>query len=96
MLKWVPSKKKDFSKKLVDDVRSLLWVVTISCIILSFYCVYLGYLGTLPWLAGMVSAAFAAHGAICSFYLNMAKSDHRQGGITYDSMFSQPISDPQI
>nr|DAM21758.1 MAG TPA: hypothetical protein [Caudoviricetes sp.] len=27
---------------------------------------------------------WSAHGIVCSFYLNMSKSDHRKGGITYD------------
>lgn len=88
MITWT-KKKIDFSKKLVNDVRTLLWVVTVSCIALAFYCVYLGYLGTLPWIAGMVSAAWASHGTICSFYLNMAKSDHSEGGITYEQAMKE-------
>lgn len=88
MITWTKS-KKDFSKKLVDDVRTLLWVVTIASLALAFYCVYLGYMGTLPWIAGMISAAWASHGTVCSFYLNMAKSDHSQGGITYEQAMQQ-------
>lgn len=26
-----------------------------------------------------------AHGVVCSFYLNMSKSDHREGGITFEA-----------
>lgn len=88
MITWVKP-KKDFSKKLVDDIRILLWVVTVASLALAFYCVHLGYLGTLPWIAGMVSAAWASHGAVCSFYLNMAKSDHSQGGITFEQAMQQ-------
>ena len=43
-------------------------------------------MGGLGWIAGMVSCAWAAHGAICSWYLSMAKQDHRGAdgtGITY-------------
>ncbi len=96
MITWTKT-KMDFSKKLVNDTRILLWVVVISSLILAFYCVHLGYLGTLPWIAGMVSAAWAAHGAICSFYLNMAKSDHSQGGITYEqAMAHLNVDEPTI
>ena len=33
----------------------------------------------------MVGLPWTAHGVVCSFYLNMAKSDHREGGITFES-----------
>ena len=33
----------------------------------------------------MVGLPWTAHGTVCAFYLNMAKSDHREGGITYES-----------
>ena len=40
--------------------------------------------GSLPWLSAMVGLPWTAHGVVCSFYLNMAKSDHREGGITFE------------
>ena len=33
----------------------------------------------------MVGLPWTAHGVVCSFYLNMAKSDHKEGGITFES-----------
>ena len=72
------NQKREFSKQLICDIRSLLWIV------LAFYCVHLGYLGTLPWISALVGLPWSAHGIVCSFYLNMSKSDHRKGGITYD------------
>lgn len=92
MITWTKT-KVDFSKKLINDIRTLLWVVTVASLVLAFYCVRLGYLGTLPWIAGMVSAAWASHGAVCSFYLNMAKSDHSQGGITFEQAMRQYTSE---
>lgn len=44
----------------------------------------MGYLGTLPWISALIGLPWSAHGIVCSFYLNMAKSDHKKGGITYD------------
>ena len=41
--------------------------------------------GSLPWLSAMVGLPWTAHGVVCSFYLNMAKSDHREGGITFEA-----------
>ena len=77
-------KKIEFSKKLINDIRLLLWIITISGILLAFMCVYMGYLGTLPWISALIGLPWSAHGIVCSFYLNMAKSDHKKGGITYD------------
>ena len=79
-------KKLDFSKKLINDNRYLLWFINIGSVLLAFYCVYRDYLGALPWIAGMISCAWAAHGTICVWYFNMAKSDHRNAegtGITF-------------
>ena len=77
--------KVEYSKKLVTDIRSLLWVVTIGGLLLAFYCVHKNYLGALPWVTSMVGLPWTAHGVICSFYLNMAKSDHKVGGITFET-----------
>lgn len=76
-------KKLEFSKRLVKDIRALLWVVTIGGLVLAAWCIHKGYTGSLPWLSAMVGLPWTAHGTVCSFYLNMAKSDHQEGGITY-------------
>ena len=74
-----------FSKRLVADIRGLLWVVTVGGLVLAAYCVHTGYAGALPWLTAMVGLPWSAHGVVCSFYLNMAKSDHKEGGITFEA-----------
>ena len=76
--------KLDYSKQLISDIRWLLWVVTLGGLGLAIYCVYKDYMGSLPWIAAMVGLPWSAHGVICSFYLNMAKSDHSEGGITFE------------
>ena len=81
----VTKTKAEYSKKLVTDIRSLLWVVTVGGLLLAFYCVRKNYLGALPWVTSMVGLPWTAHGVICSFYLNMAKSDHQVGGITFET-----------
>ena len=75
----------DCSKRLISDIRALLWVVTVGGLLLAGYCVREEYAGALPWLTSMVGLPWTAHGAVCAFYLNMAKSDHREGGITYEA-----------
>ena len=71
-----------FSKRLISDIRALLWVVTVGGLLLAAYCIRVDYAGALPWLSAM---PWTAHGTVCAFYLNMAKSDHKEGGITFES-----------
>lgn len=75
----------EYSKRIVRDIRALLWVVTIGGLILAAYCIRNGFEGSLPWLSAMVGLPWSAHGVVCSFYLNMAKSDHSVGGITFEA-----------
>ncbi len=75
----------EYSKRLISDIRRLLWMVTAGGLLLAAYCVHLDYQGALPWLSAMVGLPWTAHGVVCSFYLNMAKSDHSEGGITFES-----------
>lgn len=77
--------RRAFSKRLVSDIRSLLWVVTLGGLALAGYCIHRGYTGSLPWLSAMVGLPWSAHGVVCSFYLNMSKSDHKEGGITFET-----------
>ena len=70
---------------MIADIRPLLWVVTVGGFLLAFYCVYKGYTGALPWIGAMVGLPWGAHGMVCSFYLNLCKSDHREGGITFET-----------
>lgn len=92
------SKKPDmsqFSKWIVADIRPLLWFVTIAGFVLAFYCVKVGFTGALPWIGAMVGLPWTAHGVVCSFYLSLCKSDHREGGITYETAKAANFNVPQ-
>ncbi|MCC8155836.1 MAG: hypothetical protein LIO54_00870 [Oscillospiraceae bacterium] len=78
-------KQPEFSKRLVLDIRVLLWIVTLGGLILAGWCIWKGFTASLPWLSAMVGLPWSAHGVVCSFYLNMAKSDHSEGGITFET-----------
>ncbi len=78
-------RQPEYSKRLVSDIRALLWVVTVGGLLLAFYCVHCRFTGALPWVSAMVGLPWTAHGVVCSCYLGMAKSDHKEGGITYET-----------
>ena len=77
--------KREFSKSLLIQESVLIWIITISFIILAFICVFKGYLGTLPWLTAMVSLPWTAYGVSAGFYYNKSKAEKTQGGIVYES-----------
>ena len=74
-----------FSKWMIADIRPLLWVVTLGGLSLAAYCIRTGYTGSLPWISAMVGLPWTAHGVVCSFYLSLCKSDHKEGGITFEA-----------
>ena len=80
-----PHKNPEHSKQLTRDIRALLWMVTVGGLLLAFYCVRSGFAGALPWITALVGLPWSAHGVVCAFYLNMAKSDHKEGGITFEA-----------
>lgn len=90
-------KQQEYSKQMIADIRLLLWAVTIGGLMLSWYCIRLGYAGSLPWLTAMVGLPWTAHGTVCAFYFNMAKSDHKVGGITFEiakaAGFQSPVEE---
>lgn len=77
--------QQEFSKRLISDIRCLLWAVTVGGLVLAAWCIHRGYTGSLPWLSVMVGLPWTAHGAVCAFYLNLCKSDHKEGGITFEA-----------
>lgn len=81
--------RQQYSKRLVSDIRALLWAVTVGGLLLAALCIWRGYVGSLPWLSAMVGLPWTAHGVVCTAYLGLAKSDHRVGGITYEAAKAQ-------
>ena len=70
---------------MISDIRCLLGAVTVGGLVLAAWCIHRGYTGSLPWLSAMVGLPWTAHGTVCAFYLNLCKSDHKEGGITFEA-----------
>jgi positive regulator of sigma E activity len=77
-------KKKEFSKVLLIQESILIWILTLSFIVLAFICIMKGFLGTLPWLSAMSAFPWSAYGVSQAFYYNKSKAENTQGGIVYD------------
>ena len=78
-------KKKEFSKALLRQESALIWIVTISCIILAFYCIHNQYFGELPWITAMCGFPWSAYGVSQACYYRKAQKENTKGGIVYDT-----------
>ena len=79
----------EFSKKLLIQESMLIWIVTISFIILAFVCISNQYFGELPWLAAMAACPWTAYGVGQGFYYKKSEKENTQGGIKYDTVMRE-------
>ena len=77
-------KKKEFSKTLLIQESILIWIVTLSFIVLAFFCVFNEYFGELPWLAAMAGFPWTAYGVSQACYYKKAEKENTKGGIVYE------------
>ena len=82
-------KKLEFSKLLLVQESALIWVITLSFIILAFVCIANQYFGELPWLAAICAFPWTAYGASQAFYYSKAKKENIKGGIKYDTVMEE-------
>ena len=81
--------KLEFSKLLLIQESALIWIMSLSFIILAFYCISLGFMGSLPWLAAMVGCPWAAYAVSQTFYYKKAMTENKSGGIKYESTLAE-------
>lgn len=82
-------KKMEFSKFLLAQESVLIWIMTLSFIVLAFYCISLGFMGTLPWLAAMVGCPWAAYAVSQTFYYKKAAAENTTGGLKYEATLAE-------
>ena len=78
-------KKREWSKMLTLAVILLGFVIVQECFVLMYLCITKGFTSTAAWLTAAVGLAEAVIGAGLTGYLNLCKSDHSEGGITYEA-----------
>ena len=79
-------KNSEYSKALLRQESALIWVISVSFIILAFYCIRLGFVGTLPWLSAMVAFPWTAYGVSQAMYYKKSEKENTKGGIKYDTV----------
>lgn len=83
--------KLPFSKLLLIQESILIWLLTISFIVLAFVCVGKGYIGSLPWLTVTLTGAWSAYGVSQAMYYNKSKAENTKGGIVYETVINAGV-----
>ena len=81
--------KKEFSKALLIQESTLIWVITLSCIALAFYCVVNQYFGELPWITALAGFPWTAYAVSQACYYKKAEKENTKNGIKYDTTMAQ-------
>ena len=78
--------KIEFSKTLLKQESALIWIMSLSFIVLAFYCIHEGFTGSLPWLAAMVGFPWTAYGVSQAMYYRKSQKENTIGGVKYESV----------
>lgn len=81
--------KTEFSKFLLKQESALIWIMSLSFIVLAFYCIQQGFMGSLPWLAAMVGFPWTAYGVSQAMYYRKAMAENTAGGIKFESVVAE-------
>jgi hypothetical protein len=90
-----PRRKWEWSKAVTLLVILAGVGITQECFALMYLCIKAGYTSTAAWLTAAVGLAEAIIGAALSGYLALCKSDHSEGGITFESAKAKGFVQPQ-
>ena len=81
--------KMEFSKILLIQESILVWITTISFIVLAFMSIFYGFIGEFTWLAALCTALWAAYGVSQAFYYKKAMAENTKGGIKYHMVMNE-------
>lgn len=84
-----PKKKKEFSKALLIQESALIWIMSLIFLFLAFYCIYKGFLGSLPWLTAMIGFPWTAYGVSQVFYYKKSLAENTKNGVKYQAVLAE-------
>lgn len=82
-------KKTEYSKSLLKQESALIWIMSLSFIVLAFYCIYKGFAGSLPWLSAMVGFPWTAYGVSQMMYYKKSMAENTVGGVKYETVLEE-------
>lgn len=79
-------KRKVQWSKIVCLIAMLFgFIIVQECLFLMYMCIQSGYTAAAAWLTAATGVGEAVIIAGANGYLSLAKSDHKRGGITFES-----------
>ena len=84
-LKKKKRKKKEFSKTLLVQESILVWLVTLSCLVCCFVCIFRSSFVELPWLSALIASVWGAYGVSQAFYYKKSEKENIKGGIVFEN-----------
>ena len=82
-------KQKEFSKSLLIQESFLIWIITLSFILLAFVCIHNLYFGELPWITAMAGFPWTAYGVSQACYYKKSEKENTKGGIKYETILAE-------
>lgn len=79
--------KSKFDRSQLFTLLVILFGFAIAqeCLVIMVLCIVRGYTATAAWLTAAVGLAEAVIGLGLNSYMSLAKSDHKEGGITFEA-----------
>lgn len=84
---------QEFSKWLLIQETALIWLVTVTFLVLAFICIKNQYFGELPWLTAMAAFPWTAYGVSQAFYYKKATAENTKDGIKYETTMAELTPD---
>lgn len=88
-MKNTKKQRREFSKTLLIQESALMWIHTIGCLGLAWYCIHLQFDASLPWIAASVGLPWAAYGVSQVFYYKKSLAENTAGGVKYESVLKE-------
>ena len=80
-----PRRRVQWSKLMTLLVILMGFAIVQECFVLMYLCITRGYTSTAAWLTAAVGLAEAVIAAGVTGYLSLCRSDHREGGVTFEA-----------
>lgn len=82
-----PRTKKKIQGSKVITILTILagFLIVQECLFLMYLCIKNGYTATAAWLTAGVGVGEAVIIAGANAYMSLCKSDHKEGGITFEA-----------
>ena len=88
--------KIQFSKTLLIQESVLIWIITLSYIVLAFVAILTGYAGSLPWLSVIPGLAWGAYAVSQACYYSKSTKENTKDGVVFETALIAAARDAEL